>query len=160
MSQVTPPVPVSTLHPPCTKRGVSGAADGRLLSRPTAGTPLQRRNFLCCGSERHYSALCQKKCGWRKCGMVLAAKVTSLIRSHAIPFFVTALPLQWDKKVMYRKPLNYSWSNFCRFWYLGAVIYLLLSILICHLMANGDLNWEGRKIDTLTSFWRCMQDLG
>ena len=113
MSQVTPPVPVSTPHPPCTKRRQWGGW-WEIALKAYRWDPLQRRNFLCCGvntTTQH----CAKKMRLAEVWNGLAAKVTSLIRSHAIPFFVTALPLRWDKKVMYRKPLNYSWSNFCRF---------------------------------------------
>ena len=73
--------------------------------------PLQRRNFLCCGVKTT-TQHCAKKMRLAEVWSALAAEVTSLIRSHAIPFFVTALPVRWDKKVMYRKPLNYSWSIF------------------------------------------------
>ena len=55
--------------------------------------PLQRRNFLCYGLKTT-TQHCAKKMRLAEVWNALAAKVTSLIRSHAIPFFVTALPVR------------------------------------------------------------------
>ena len=44
------------------------------------------------------------------------------MRSH---FCITPFPVRWEEKVLYRKPMTCSWSNFSRF---GALICFLLSI--------------------------------